>query len=171
MPPPSQVDAPIDAGQAMTFGHPFSSNIQDFSIATTVDAPAMASGASQNGITPSGDPSPSTTPTTFTLPRARSPPTTQKDVIKIPRILPHERVFPIQIGSQLFKLSGASISSDAPSYFSQYFYCQIKRAQETGEDLSTAIRTLYIDRDPETFHDISLHLQGYHSAQAHLPAL
>ncbi|CRK21411.1 hypothetical protein BN1708_013107 [Verticillium longisporum] len=162
MPPPSQVDAPIDAGQAMTFGHPFSSNIQDFSIATTVDAPAMASGASQNGITPSGDPSPSTTPTTFTLPRARSPPMTQKDVIKIPRILPHERVFPIQIGSQLFKLSGASISSDAPSYFSQYFYCQIKRAQETGEDLSTAIRTLYIDRDPETFHDISLHLQGYH---------
>ncbi|CRK15347.1 hypothetical protein BN1708_017378, partial [Verticillium longisporum] len=68
----------------------------------------------------------------------------------------------VRIGSQLFKLSGASISSDAPSYFSQYFYCQIKRAQETGEDLSTAIRTLYIDRDPETFHDISLHLQGYH---------
>ncbi|KAM0282935.1 hypothetical protein ACHAQH_002746 [Verticillium albo-atrum] len=122
----------------------------------------MASATSQNGITPSGDPSPSTTPTTFTLPRARSPPTTQKDVIKIPRVLPHERVFPIQIGSQLFKLSGASISSDSPSYFSQYFYCQLKRAQETGEDLSTAIRTLYIDRDPETFHDISLHLQGYH---------
>ncbi|CRK41896.1 hypothetical protein BN1723_015987, partial [Verticillium longisporum] len=122
----------------------------------------MTQHAVRNGITPSGDPSPSTTPTTFTLPRARSPPTTQKDVIKIPRILPHERVFPIQIGSQLFKLSGASISSDAPSYFSQYFYGQIKRAQETGEDLSTAIRTLYIDRDPETFHDISLHLQGYH---------
>lgn len=31
---------------------------------------------------------------------------------KIPRILPHERVFPIQIGSKLFKLSGASLSSD-----------------------------------------------------------
>lgn len=31
---------------------------------------------------------------------------------KIPNILPHERVFPIQIGSELFKLSGASISSD-----------------------------------------------------------
>lgn len=30
----------------------------------------------------------------------------------IPLILPHERVFPIQIGSQLFRLSGASISSD-----------------------------------------------------------
>lgn len=30
----------------------------------------------------------------------------------IPLILPHERVFPIQIGSELFRLSGASISSD-----------------------------------------------------------
>ncbi|RYP82278.1 hypothetical protein DL770_005616 [Monosporascus sp. CRB-9-2] len=82
-------------------------------------------------------------------------------ISKIPRILPHERVFPIQIGSELFKLSGASISSDAPSYFSQYFLCQIKVAEENGEDLSTAIRTLYIDRDPVTFKDISLHLQGY----------
>jgi hypothetical protein len=27
-------------------------------------------------------------------------------------VLPHERVFPVQIGSQLFRLSGASISSD-----------------------------------------------------------
>lgn len=31
---------------------------------------------------------------------------------KIPHILPHERVFPIQIGGELFKLSGASLSSD-----------------------------------------------------------
>jgi hypothetical protein len=30
----------------------------------------------------------------------------------IPNILPHEKVFPIQIGSELFRLSGASISSD-----------------------------------------------------------
>jgi len=30
----------------------------------------------------------------------------------IPKIIPHERVFPIQIGSELFRLSGASISSD-----------------------------------------------------------
>ncbi|KAK1593663.1 BTB/POZ domain-containing protein [Colletotrichum navitas] len=86
----------------------------------------------------------------------------EAQVVKIPHILPHERVFPIQIGSELFKLSGASISSDAPSYFSQYFYCQVKKAHETGEDLSNAIRTLYIDRDPQTFADISLHLQGYH---------
>jgi len=42
----------------------------------------------------------------------------------IPNILPHERVFPIQIGTELFRLSGASISSDAPSYFSQFFQCQ-----------------------------------------------
>ncbi|KAL2197051.1 hypothetical protein P885DRAFT_60444 [Corynascus similis CBS 632.67] len=80
----------------------------------------------------------------------------------IPNILPHERVFPVQLGSELFKLSGASISSDAPSYFSQYFRCQIKRAEEAGQDIGSAIRTLYIDRDPVTFRDISLHLQGYH---------
>jgi hypothetical protein len=87
---------------------------------------------------------------------------TEATISKIPHILPHERVFPIQIGTELFKLSGASISSDAPSYFSQYFHCQIKQAQESGEDLNTAIRTLYIDRDPSTFRDIALHLQGYH---------
>ncbi|KAI1506781.1 BTB/POZ domain-containing protein [Biscogniauxia marginata] len=90
------------------------------------------------------------------------PPSDPQLISKIPNILPHERVFPIQIGSELFKLSGASLSSDAPSYFSQYFQCQIKRAEASGEDLSTAIRTLYIDRDPVTFKDISLHLQGYH---------
>ncbi|POS72895.1 BTB/POZ domain-containing protein [Diaporthe helianthi] len=81
---------------------------------------------------------------------------------KIPHILPHERVFPIQIGSELYKLSGASLSSDAPSYFSQYFLCQIKQAQEAGHDTASAVRTLYIDRDPVTFRDIALHLQGYH---------
>ncbi|KUJ21635.1 uncharacterized protein LY89DRAFT_694184 [Mollisia scopiformis] len=81
----------------------------------------------------------------------------------IPNILPHERVFPIQIGSELFRLSGASISSDAPSYFSQFFQCQLKQAEENGDD-SNSIRTLYIDRDPVTFKDISLHLQGYHVA-------
>lgn len=50
----------------------------------------------------------------------------------------------------------------APSYFSQYFKCQIERAQAAGQDIGSAIRTLYIDRDPTTFKDISLHLQGYH---------
>ncbi|KAI2466114.1 hypothetical protein F4781DRAFT_368162 [Annulohypoxylon bovei var. microspora] len=90
------------------------------------------------------------------------PPSDPELISKIPRILPHERVFPIQIGTELFKLSGASLSSDAPSYFSQYFRCQIKKAEDSGEDISTAIRTLYIDRDPITFRDISLHLQGYH---------
>ncbi|KAI9838047.1 MAG: hypothetical protein M1819_006201 [Sarea resinae] len=75
----------------------------------------------------------------------------------IPPILPAERVFPIQIGSELFRLSGASISSDAPSYFSQFF----ERQLHENED-GNAIRTLYIDRDPVTFRDIALHLQGYY---------
>ncbi|CAM1504007.1 Fc.00g015980.m01.CDS01 [Cosmosporella sp. VM-42] len=89
-------------------------------------------------------------------------PLSEHNISKIPHILPHERVFPIQIGSELFKLSGASLSSDAPSYFSQYFLCQLRRAEESGEEGNPSIRTLYIDRDPGTFRDISLHLQGYH---------
>ncbi|KAI9888373.1 MAG: hypothetical protein M1814_000534 [Vezdaea aestivalis] len=75
----------------------------------------------------------------------------------IPKILPHEKVFPIQIGSKLFRLSGASISSDAPSYFSQFFIKEMKQKETT-----VGVRTLYIDRDPTTFQDISRHLQGYH---------
>jgi hypothetical protein len=39
-------------------------------------------------------------------------PTVRKLNTDIPNILPHERVFPIQIGCDLFRLSGASISSD-----------------------------------------------------------
>ena len=72
-------------------------------------------------------------------------------------VLPPRKVFPIQIGDKLFRLSGASISSDAPSYFSQFFEEQLR--QNEGAD---NVRTLYIDRDPATFEDISLHLQGYH---------
>lgn len=51
----------------------------------------------------------------------------------------------------------------APSYFSQFFQCQLKQAEDNGDD-SNQVRTLYIDRDPVTFKDISLHLQGYHVA-------
>lgn len=62
-----------------------------------------------------------------------------------PSILPPEKVFPIQIGSELFRLSGASISSDgqcgfttidrrltlaAPSYFTQFFEEQIRQNEE-----------------------------------------
>lgn len=91
-------------------------------------------------------------------------------------VLPARKVFPIQIGDRLFRLSGASISSDgehvwcpavlssvsltrsqAPSYFSQFFEEQLRLSE--GAD---NVRTLYIDRDPSTFADIALHLQGYH---------
>ncbi|KAJ5046761.1 uncharacterized protein L3040_003991 [Drepanopeziza brunnea f. sp. 'multigermtubi'] len=91
--------------------------------------------------------------------RAPAVATARKLNTDIPKTLPHEKVFPIQIGTELFGLSGASISSDAPSYFSQFFQCQLAESQ--GAD-SAPIRTLYIDRDPVTFRDIALHLQGYH---------
>lgn len=73
-------------------------------------------------------------------------------------ILPAGQVFPIQVGSQMFRISGASISSDAPSYFSLYFQEQMIQATGRPKEL----RPLYLDRDPETFKDIVLHLQGYH---------
>lgn len=52
----------------------------------------------------------------------------------------------------------------APSYFSAYFKCQLAEVEQqkaNGEE-SHGIKTLYIDRDPVTFADISRHLQGYH---------
>ena len=61
----------------------------------------------------------------------------------------------------------------APSYFSQFFQDQLKGHRGAGDTSSSSnsssaaidassVRTLYIDRDPATFCDISLHLQGYH---------
>ncbi|CUM63572.1 uncharacterized protein PRCAT00001151001 [Priceomyces carsonii] len=67
----------------------------------------------------------------------------------IPRILPHEHVFSIQVGYKMFKLSGASLSSDAPSYFTNFF------SHERND------KVLFIDRDPRTFGKIYNHLQGY----------
>ena len=49
------------------------------------------------------------------------------------------------------------LTSPAPSYFSQFFEEQLRQTE--GAD---NVRTLYIDRDPATFEDIALHLQGYH---------
>jgi hypothetical protein len=77
---------------------------------------------------------------------------------KLSPLLPPGKVFPIRIGSELFQLSGASISSDAPSYFSHYFGEQL--LQSGGK--ANSVKTLYIDRDPATFRDIARHLQGYH---------
>jgi hypothetical protein len=47
----------------------------------------------------------------------------------IPTILPHERVFPIQIGSELFRLSGASISSDGMHFFLSGWVGKVKGTQ------------------------------------------
>ncbi|KAH7055875.1 hypothetical protein B0J12DRAFT_656005 [Macrophomina phaseolina] len=77
---------------------------------------------------------------------------------KYSAILPAGKVFPIQIGNELFRLSGASISSDAPSYFSHFFAEQL---YNNPSGRAGDVKTLYIDRDPATFRDISLHLQGY----------
>ncbi|KAL2823025.1 hypothetical protein BJX63DRAFT_3723 [Aspergillus granulosus] len=71
--------------------------------------------------------------------------------------LPREKVFSIQIGTELFRLSGASIASDAPSYFSRFFEDRLNQNPDGNN-----VRTLYIDRDPVTFKEIARHLQGYY---------
>ena len=79
----------------------------------------MSNGGGNGGKAPAG--TASTLPPGQNSPQSTDPPGILRDPAvgqarkyntDIPNILPHERVFPIQIGSQLFRLSGASISSD-----------------------------------------------------------
>ncbi|QLL31987.1 hypothetical protein HG536_0C01550 [Torulaspora globosa] len=69
----------------------------------------------------------------------------------IPHLLPHENMYKIQVGTKLFKISGASLSSDGPSFFTERF----AGTKSQGENV------LFIDRSAEIFELIYLHLQGY----------
>lgn len=69
----------------------------------------------------------------------------------IPEYLPHDKVYLIQVGYKLFKIGGASLLSDGPSYFTTYF----SQANNTDS-------VLHIDRNPLVFEKIYAHLQGYH---------
>ncbi|ODV89438.1 hypothetical protein CANCADRAFT_11606, partial [Tortispora caseinolytica NRRL Y-17796] len=73
----------------------------------------------------------------------------------IPEILPHSKFFTIQVGEQTFNISGASLSSDAPSYFTNFFEANI-----------TNPPILAIDRSPRIFNIIADHLRGYNIAAA-----
>ncbi|OUM51361.1 hypothetical protein BVG19_g456 [[Candida] boidinii] len=70
--------------------------------------------------------------------------------ISIPEVLPHDKMYSIQIGDRLFRLSGASLSSDAPSFFTKYF-----------QDKENETKILFLDRSPTVFDKIYSHLQGY----------
>ena len=69
----------------------------------------------------------------------------------VPSILPHQKMYKIQLGSQLFTVSGASLSSDGPSYFTEYF----TKNKDTSDEV------LFIDRSAEVFQMVYQHLQGY----------
>ncbi|CAI7201661.1 CFC_collapsed_G0009990.mRNA.1.CDS.1 [Saccharomyces cerevisiae] len=83
----------------------------------------------------------------------------------IPQILPHEKMYKIQVGKSLFKISGASLSSDGPSFFTEYF--SKKRSPSNNDDSnndsmeSNKNEVLFIDRSAEVFEWIYQHLQGY----------
>ncbi|KAF2642162.1 hypothetical protein P280DRAFT_396963 [Massarina eburnea CBS 473.64] len=132
------------------------------SMAASAPAPAATETATQTGANTTAEAQRRKEPSKGTGPQGRvidvSRPRRVVESMAGQPILPAGKVFPIQIGSELFRLSGASISSDAPSYFSQFFGEQIHNNQGRAGD----IKTLYIDRDPHTFRDIAAHLQGYH---------
>lgn len=69
----------------------------------------------------------------------------------IPAILPHEQMYAIQVGDQRFTLSGASLSSDGPSYFTTFFLRHKDKPP-----------VLFLDRSPDIFKLIVRHLQGYY---------
>ncbi|KAK5074229.1 hypothetical protein LTR64_006626 [Lithohypha guttulata] len=73
-----------------------------------------------------------------------------------PSILPPEKVFPVQIGSELFRLSGASISSDAPSYFTQFFEEQIRQNEQSGGHVIFKVKAVCI------YIELQLTLLGYY---------
>lgn len=68
---------------------------------------------------------------------------------RIPKVLPHDKLYTIQVAGENFKVSGASLSYDSPSYFTDYFL-----KNPNSDEVS-------IDRSPRIFEKISLHLQGY----------
>lgn len=63
-------------------------------------------------------------------------------------LLPPDNMYSLQLGDALFRVSGFSLNSDAPSYFTRYF----------AENPSTP---LFLDRSPDVFRLILHHLQGY----------
>lgn len=86
--------------------------------------------------------------------RDPSIPQARKYNTDIPDTLPHEKVFPIQIGTELFKLSGASLSSDG-TYFPPFVRRWIWIG--TGQHWERMIQEdhkLRILEHPHTFPDI-----------------
>ena len=65
-------------------------------------------------------------------------------------ILPDEQIYTIQMGTELFKLTGASFNSDSPNYFTEYFLRNNDKFN------------LFLDRNVVSFKRIVKHLQGYY---------
>lgn len=103
----------------------------------------------------------------------------------IPQLLPHDKMYKIQVGTKLFKISGASLSSDGPSYFTNYFSRRentdsagsaitfgdscpsssasnsINSSPSSSSNGKKSHDVLFIDRSSDIFELIYRHLQGY----------
>ena len=72
-----------------------------------------------------------------------------KELETTPELLPNHEVFKIRIGQKLFEISGATLNSDAPNFFTRFF---------NAHDKNTI---LFVDRSEDVFIIIYRHLQGY----------
>lgn len=70
----------------------------------------------------------------------------------IPQILPHDRMYNIQIGTKLFKISGASLSSDGPSYFTNYFIKKDLERTNNNKSPSNSPTTVSSSASPPHSH-------------------
>ncbi|SMN21634.1 similar to Saccharomyces cerevisiae YDR132C Putative protein of unknown function [Maudiozyma saulgeensis] len=64
--------------------------------------------------------------------------------------LPDDKIYTINMGTEVFKLTGLSFNSDSPNYFTEFF---------TKNDGKT---DLFLDRNSLSFKRIMKHLQGYY---------
>lgn len=67
----------------------------------------------------------------------------------IPELLPHDKIYTLVVGGVPFQVSGASLSYDSPSCFTDYF---LRNPDE---------QTLVLDRSSKLFEKVAMHLQGY----------
>lgn len=80
----------------------------------------------------------------------------------IPQILPHDRMYNIQIGTKLFKISGASLSSDGPSYFTNYFIKKdaenrYNNQSQNNQNMTTTTSQQHSSMSPDSTQSSSNH--------------
>lgn len=77
-------------------------------------------------------------------------PPSRESYESVPDLLPQDKVYKIQVGQKLFKITGRTLSWDGPNFFTDYF-----------QKNNTDSEVLFLDRSTECFEIIYRHMQGY----------